>query len=240
MAQSSWQLYMISQFLLLQSSMGANSIWILTIEEKTNIGLYFHPVLHLRSRRGWCQFKVTSIWLLWLMSQSRRDEQQYNLSNTRESCKREPPDQPREETIRHNSSRIFTASDKTQMTLWLRLSHFSPNRMDEVSHGLSSSFPWGKTSSTLTLLNLSCFQGTGAASSPVPVPEGGEEEWRFGWMAWGISHSSQGLQGLPHAGGWVTAVNTNGLWNRGYFTYSEKFQVHWVQFNFCPKGQWKG
>lgn len=240
MAQSSWQLYMISQFLLLQSSMGANSIWILTIEEKTNIGLYFHPVLHLRSRRGWCQFKVTSIWLLWLMSQSRRDEQQYNLSNTRESCKREPPDQPREETIRHNSSRIFTASDKTQMTLWLRLSHFSPNRMDEVSHGLSSSFPWGKTSSTLTLLNLSCFQGTGAASSPVPVPEGGEEEWRFGWMAWGISHSSQGLQGLPRAGGWVTAVNTDGLWNRGYFTYSEKFQVHWVQFNFCPKGQWKG
>lgn len=240
MAQSSWQLYMISQFLLLQSSMGANSIWILTIEEKTNIGLYFHPVLHLRSRRGWCQFKVTSVWLLWLMSQSRRDEQQYNLSNTRESCKREPPDQPREETIRHNSSRIFTASDKTQMTLWLRLSHFSPNRMDEVSHGLSSSFPWGKTSSTLTLLNLSCFQGTGAASSPVPVPEGGEEEWRFGWMAWGISHSSQGLQGLPRAGGWVTAVNTDGLWNRGYFTYSEKFQVHWVQFNFCPRGQWKG
>lgn len=171
MAQSSWQLYMISRFLLLQSSMGANSIQILTIEEKINIGLYFHMVLHLRSRRGWCQFKVTSIWLLWLMSQSRRDEQQYNLSNTRESCKREPPDQPREETMRHNSSRIFTASDKTQMTLWLRLSHFSPNRMDEVSHRLSS-FPWGKTSSTLTLLNLSCFQGTGAAQRVARRSEG--------------------------------------------------------------------
>lgn len=45
MAQSSWQLYLISQFLLLQSSTIANSIQILTTEEQINIGLYFHLFL---------------------------------------------------------------------------------------------------------------------------------------------------------------------------------------------------
>lgn len=42
MAQSSQQLHMISQFLWLLSRMRANTIQILTIEERINIGLCLH------------------------------------------------------------------------------------------------------------------------------------------------------------------------------------------------------
>lgn len=45
MAQSSQQLCMISQLLLLLSKMKANTIQILTIEEQINIGLYLHLLL---------------------------------------------------------------------------------------------------------------------------------------------------------------------------------------------------
>ena len=45
MAQSSLQLYTISQLLLLLSRMRANTIPILTIEEHINIGLCLHLLL---------------------------------------------------------------------------------------------------------------------------------------------------------------------------------------------------
>lgn len=52
MAQSSQQLDIISQFLLLVSRMRANTIQVLTIEERINIGLYLHLLLLCVALKG--------------------------------------------------------------------------------------------------------------------------------------------------------------------------------------------
>lgn len=142
--------------------------------------------------------------------------------------------------IRHNSSQILTVSNKTQMKLWLSLPHFSPKRMDEVSRGFPSAFRWERTSRTFVLLNLPGIPSRErCVSHPDPrarAAPGGTSAPGQVWTAclrgdavgcslhWWLENSRKQ--------GWVVKWKC--------FVQGEKFQVHRVQFNSCPRRLGKG
>lgn len=160
-----------------------------------------------------------------LFSRAGGYEQQYTLCNTRESWEKEPAGEQlrKKKKIGHNSSQILTVSDKIQTKLWLSLSHFSPRRMDEVSHALPSSFRWGRASPIFTLLNLPWISSRESRVShlnPRARPAPGRTlstRAGLGWLPQGWHTGLWGLRGLSCTDAWVTAVNRDELWNKRCF-----------------------